>query len=107
MTSGSSIIVRKTQSGSQEQRRFGSGTPDRWGLPFQFRQSEYLAFEEYYNEHLNHGTKWFWADWLARLGYSEGHYAMIIGFPKVKYKNLPIFAEADLQINFLVMEIST
>lgn len=97
ITSGSTVKLRKLESGRNESRRFGDGMPDQLTCTFRLlhsaqydspdssttvtiNQLEY--FNDFFDNDLNQGVNWFTADWLTDLGYTS-HKARFLGYPKV------------------------
>ena len=100
VTAGSNMSRQEWQSGRADNRRFGSGAPDRVKVQLRLHYTQIPTFEYWYNRDANMGINWFTADWLANLGYTS-HMARLVGYPKLKGKST---VYADYTMTLLVQE---
>jgi len=93
ITSGSTVKLRKLESGRYESRRFGDGMPDQLTCTFRLlhhvviepvkvEYNQLEQFNDFFEGDLNQGTNWFEAGWLSDIGYNS-HVARFFGYPKV------------------------
>ena len=104
MVSGNNIKRRKCQDGSYEQRRFGSGAPDRWQMTWRLTATEHDDFRAFWRDDLDFGTKWLYGSWLDLLGYSSSYAARIVGYPNeaVRRFNSGSSGHADISCSVIV-----
>lgn len=86
------IVRRKTQSGKEEVRRFGSGVPDIVSYYVTLTTAQYAVWRAFYKTTTKNGTEWWDAAWLA-----SGTKALFQGYPKISQ------SEDVVKVSFVII----